>query len=442
MAIAFSIIERKRENSKGRIKKSFAVRFYEKGNKDNKKLVSVNTLKEWLNVTQLITRRSEVRKLATIALEKGYKPLKKLEKDTSIILDDYLVDFWDYDTSEYIATKIKFNSKSITRSTAKRNIELIKHHVIESETNPLDSDGNRIGYYLPPGLKAEELTVRHVNALANSILCDRKLSPKTFNNVLAAINPPLKELVRQDIIPFNPLDKIKKPTIDARETSVDAFTADEIERICNCIMDNIYTRNGIEWINHAFVIITAAATGMRQGEVLSLQPKSIEMIEDTNYAAIHVVRTHNDDDGFKLPKNGKMRWTYCDKRLGELLIAMQPDPEGLIFKGHCHTQDDILGTKGLRTSLDDILNLLSISRTDGMKLQFHSLRHYANTELNNRASSDVADKLLGHSTSAMNDRYNHPDINTMKAYSASYGSLIPESTLLKIEEYNKKEYQK
>ncbi len=442
MPIAFSVIERKRPNSKGTLKKQFYVRFYEKGNKENKKLVSINTIKEFLNVTQLITRRSEVKKYATIALEKGYKPLDKLNSETRIVLDDYLVEFWDFDTSEYITTKNKFKPNSVTKSTAKRNMELIKHHVILSDTNPIDSDGNKIGVYLPAGLKADELTVRHLDALAQSILFDRKLAPKTFNNVLAAINPALKELVRKDIIPFNPLDKVKKPTTSASETTIDAFTAEEIERICNCIMDNIDTKNGKEWLNHAFVIITAAATGMRQGEIISLQPKSIEMIEGTDYAAIHVERSHNEDDGFKLPKNGKMRWTYCDKRLAKLLIAMQPDTEGLIFKGHCNTKDDILGTKGLRKTLNDIINLLSISRNNGMRLEFHSLRHYVNTELNNRTSSDTVNKLLGHRTTSMNDRYNHPDINTMKAYSAICGSLLPESVLKRIEEYYHRKYDK
>ncbi len=440
MPIIFSVIERKRENARGTMKRSFYVRFYESRNKENKKLVSVNTILNYLGVSQLVTRRSDVRKLATLALERGYMPLSREKTDKGIILDEYLPAFWDYDTSEYIITKNAFKPNSITRSSTERNKDLIRRHVIISESNPLDTDGNRIGYFLPRGLRADELTVSHIDKLQQSILFERKLSPKTFKNILAALNPPLKELVRKDIIKSNPIDRVTKPSIGASETDVDPFTADEVDKICNCIMDNIRGNNGVEWLNQAFVMITAAATGMRQGEILALQPKSIEMIEGTDYAAIHVVRTYNKDDGFKPPKNGKPRWTYCDKRLAKVLIALQSNPDGLVFTGHCNTKDNILGTKGLRERLDDILNLFSISRDDEKRLVFHSFRHYANTEFNNRGGSDIANTIIGHSASVMNDRYNHPDINTMKAYSAVCGSLIPESVLVKIDEYYKDEY--
>ena len=440
MIILLSVIERKRENARGTRKKSFYVRFYEKGNKENRKLVSINTICEFLGTSQLVTRRSEVRRLANLALENGYAPLASDKPDAGIILDNYLVSFWDFDTSEYITTRNAFNHNAITRSSAERNIELIKRHVIISETNPTDSDGNKIGYFLPVGLKADELTVSHLDSLQQSILHERNLSPKTFMNILAALNPPLKELVRKDIIKSNPVDRVTKPSIDARDTNIDAFTYDEVERICNCIMDNIYGNNGIEWTNQAFAMITAAATGMRQMEILSLQPKSIAMIEGTQYAGIHIDRAYNERDGFKLPKSRKDRWTYCDKRLAKLLIALQPDPDDLIFKGHLKTKDNILGPKGLRERLDDILSMLSITRNNDKHLVFYSFRHYCNTELNNRGGSDIADSIIGHSKSTMNDRYNHPDINTMKAYSAVCGSLIPESVLAKIEDYYNLEY--
>ena len=438
MAIRFSILKRKRKNAKGKIKIYLCVKFIDNENPANVAQYSVNTIANYLKMTRPITTKNDARYCTYDALKEGFSPFHTND-NKDYVLADYFLSFWDYDNSQYIKERNMLSDNPIKRSSAKKNIQLIKSHIILSESNKF-KDGQRVGYYLPEGLKATELTVDHLDKLKQSICIEKGLSTKTFNNILSAINPPIEELVRKDIIKSNPIDRIIKPRISNKQSSYDAFSKEEIESICNYLLDNIHSVNGPEAINQTFVILTAIATGMRQAEIFALQPKNIYMIEDSDFAAIHVERAYNKEDGFKLPKSEKDRWTYCDNRLAKVLLALQPDPEGLIFEGHLDTKDDILGAKGLRTRLYTTLDELGINRNN-RQLVFHSFRHYANTELNNRGGSDIANTIIGHeSSSLMNDRYNHPDINTMKKFSSICGSLIPESALVKIEEFYTLEY--
>lgn len=439
----FHVCNITKENAKGKKYKVKVIEFYESGEYTKRKRVRPNTLCKFLGEhPEIYTSKKDIERLTYMALEKGYSPFgeKSNDVDNDPILSDYLLSFWDYDNSPYIKERNLLSSDTITRSSAKKNIQLIKSHIILSDSNKF-KDGQRIGYYLPEGLRATELTVNHLDKLKESIIFEKELSPKTFKNILSAINPPLEELVRKEIINSNPLDRVIKPKINNKKSSYDAFSKEEIESICNYLLDNIYSVNGREVINQTFVILTAIATGMRQAEILALQPKNIVMLEDSDFAAIYIERAYNKYDGFKSPKSEIDRWTYCDKRLAKVLLALQPDPDGLIFKGHLNTQDEILGSKGLRSRLYNALSELGIKRDD-QKLVFHSFRHYANTELNVRGGSDIANTIIGHeSTSAMNDRYNHPDANTMREFSSKCGSLLPESALIKIDEFYNLEFK-
>lgn len=390
------------------------------------KQISLKTLSDFLD-TAVPINKTEATIIANRAIEQGFNPFKEEE---AMLLPPYLENFWDFDNSDYLKTITALNKNSITRGTAIKNLAIIRQHIIESNYNTKDADGNTIGYYLPANLKVTELSIEHIDKLQKSLLLTKHLNPKTVTNIFCALSTPLNELVRRRIIPFNPIKNMIKSTANARLTTRDAFTEEEVEKICLYVLDNLDKFNGSVWLKQAFLIITAPATGMRYGELIALQPKNIHMIKGTNFAGIYVERAYTDHDGFKLPKNGKTRWTYCDKRLAEVLILMQKNSEALVFAGEDSPYKP-LGDGPFHRRFTKMLKDLNIERED-KDLVFHSLRHYTNTKINDLGYPDIANAILGHSSSAMNDRYNHSTIKTVESYAKQCGSLIPESILSRL----------
>ena len=392
------------------------------------KQTSLKTLSDFLK-TPYPCSKTEATIIASKAIEQGFSPFNEI--DDTPILSTYLENFWDYEHSDYLKTITAMNKNSITKGTAIKNLAIIRQHIIESNYNTKDETGNIIGYYLPSDLKVTELSVEHIDKLQKSLLLIKHLNPKTVDNIFSALSTPLNNLVRKRIIPFNPIKSMIKASSNSRLTSRDAFTEEEVEKLCLYILDNLDKMNGSVWIKQAFLIITAPATGMRYGELTALQPKNIHMIEGTNFAGIYVERTYTDHDGFKLPKNGKPRWTYCDKRLAKVLLLMQENPEALIFAGE-DSPNKPIGDGPFHRRFTKMLKDLNIERED-KDLVFHSLRHYTNTKINDLGYPDIANAILGHSSSSMNDRYNHSTIKTVESYAKQCGSLIPETILARLE---------
>lgn len=266
-----------------------------------------------------------------------------------------------------------------------------------------------------------------------------KLSPKTVKNILNALNVPLNELVMDGVIIQNPMTRVRPICISQTETNVDALTDKEVEELCLRTVQMMASH--LLWNRHGLAILVASATGMRQAEVLSLRPSKIRPIEGTDYCSVEISTAYNDADGFKAPKNGRKRFTIIDKRLAELIKVIQPDSQSLIFGRMDGAPSKPMDDGPLRRNFNKIIQKLTdeglIDQRDGdLRIVFHSLRHYANTEINYRAGQDIANSILGHSGGdVMNSRYSHLTERASKIYSEKVKSLLPESVLEAIEEY-------
>lgn len=330
--------------------------------------------------------------------------------------------FWDYDKSEYILTKKEETGKTISKATAQKNLQNLLVHVFESEFNKKDKNGKSVGsYYLPADITAQELTKEKIEDIKKSMLRAEKLSPKTVKNILNALNVPLNELVMDGVILQNPMTRVRPICISQTETNVDALTDKEVEELCLRTVQMMASH--LLWNRHGLAILVASATGMRQAEVLSLRPSKIRPIEGTDYCSVEISTAYNDADGFKAPKNGRKRFTIIDKRLAELIHVIQPDSQSLIFGRMDGDPSKPMDDGPLRRNFNKIIQELTDEgligqRDEDLRIVFHSLRHYANTEINYRAGQDGANSILGHSGGdVMNSRYSHFTERASKIYS-------------------------
>ena len=306
---AYTIYKRKRElKSSNKGKKRYSYKFYVEfkdpvtqkyGNH-----ISVESLKKKLNLPGYkVTAKPEAEKIVKLAIDKGLTPIKEV---IDVNVSDYFKSFWDYDNSTYIKLK---NAKAgkrtgVTQYTAKRNASrILQHIVIDDANNDFDRKGNRIGYYLPKELMASELTANHIKKLEESVILTKKLSLKTWLNILSAISVPIKEMVREGYIKKNPLDSYDRDSVPQTESNLRALTEDEVTKISNHIIETFHEKEGPMWKKQAFAILLASATGMRQGEILVLKKDDIIIDDGENYAIIRVDEAYAQIDGIKTTKS-------------------------------------------------------------------------------------------------------------------------------------------
>lgn len=439
--LSYYLIERVKKNT-GKKKSTFIIVRFINNSTGERKEVTLTKLRKLIGDKKrfMPSNTLEINRIVDTAIEMGVAPFSNNIKHNDTSLLDYIKDFWNYDTSEYILTKKEETGKTISKATAEKNFHNLLVHVFESEFNKKDQNGKLVGsYYLPKDITAQELTKEKIEAVKKSMLRAEMLSPKTVKNVLNALNVPLNELVRDGVILQNPMLRVRPICINQSETNVDALTDNEVEQLCLRTIHLMASH--LLWNRHGLAILIAAATGMRQAEVLSLRPSKIRPIEGTDYCSVEISTAYNDADGFKAPKNGRKRFTIIDKRLAELIHVIQPNIQSLIFERMDGDSSKPMDDGPLRRNFNKIIKNLTdeglIDKRDGdLRIVFHSLRHYANTEINYRAGQDVANSILGHSGGdVMNSRYSHITERASKIYSEKVKSLLSESVLKDVAEY-------
>ena len=439
--LSYYLIERVKKNT-GKKKSTFIIVRFINNSTGERKDVTLTKLRKLIGDKKrfMPSNTLEINRIVDTAIEMGVAPFSDSIKQNDTSLLNYIKDFWNYDTSEYILTKKEETGKTISKATAHKNLQNLLVHVFESEFNKKDKDGKRVGsYYLPAGITAQELTKEKIEDIKKSMLRAEKLSPKTVKNILNALNVPLNELVRDGIIIQNPMKRVRPICISQTDTNIDALTDGEVEALCLRVIWMMESH--LLWNKHGLAILIAAATGMRQAEVLSLRPSKIRPIEGTDYCSVEISAAYNDADTFKKPKNGKTRFTFIERRIADLIKVIQPDSQSLIFGRMDGDPSKPMDDGPLRRNFNKIVQKLTdeglIEQREGdLRIVFHSLRHFANTEINLRADKDVANSILGHSGGdVMNSRYSHLTERASKIYSEKVKSLLPESVLEAIQEY-------
>ncbi len=243
--------------------------------------------------------------------------------------------------------------------------------------------------------KRDDLCLRHLN----SFFKDKKLSEITVGNIdeykeyrlqfvkPATVNRELEVLrhlfnlaeKRNKFFSKNPVSKAGLIKVNNKQERIITIE-EEISLLNN---SNYYLRN---------IIICALNTGMRKGEIISLEWNNIDL--KNNVITLKHTNTKSKKDR-KIPINSVMR-----KLLLELKI--QRDGNEYVFLNSDrkpYTRQDSLN----RT----FQNALRKSEIEG--LRFHDLRHTCATRMIENGANIVAVKeILGHSSLDMTMRYAHP----------------------------------
>lgn len=210
------------------------------------------------------------------------------------------------------------------------------------------------------------------------------LKTSTVNMDLAALRRALRVAVESGLARANVAEKIKaSPEDDSTEKA--PFTIEEVRKM----LDHSQTNN--EWRG---LITLAAHTGLRMGDVVKLS------------------RAHVDETRLVIrPAKGRKSKKTISIPLSPPALGWMGDKEGMFFPTLSTKSAGTLSTTFRRIMKSSGVPREIIEAGDIVKRRsFHSLRHtFASWLAEADVHSDVRQKLTGHSSSKIHQRYTHHD---------------------------------
>lgn len=368
----------------------------ETGVRLNKK--SVEKLRKELgnHTDKPIKRRDEAVRICQEALEKGIV-FNRQEDQT---LTDYLMQFWDFDTSKYIERKNTLNPGAISRDYAYTRRLLFKKHV-----QPL----------LPAGLKLSQVQMRHLKDVQYRLIKGGNLANATINIAMSTLLIALRDAENEGRIPAGTVKKL--PVLQNKQKDRGILSEDELQQLLGHMQEHC------DWKIYLASTLSVI-TGMRSGELRALTARQIKnglIVVDQAYANL---------GGKKVPKGKRIREVPCPQYLCEQLLALSHtnphlSKETLVFWSR-RTGGPVSSHYFCEKLHEAILasKIMTEDELEARNITFHSFRHMANTMLRGSVDEHLLRLTIGHQSEEMSDIYTHLTERARKAVEIAQATNI------------------
>lgn len=234
--------------------------------------------------------------------------------------------------------------------------------------------------------KIKEMDVQKL--LSVDLLANKKLSTSVINAVLSVLKNSLSIAVRQNVLPINPVEKIKRMT--PCEKAVEAFSIKE-QRLIESYIEK--TKN-----MKLYGIVVCLYTGLRIGELLALTWDDVDMKKKI----IKVDKTTCEKNGVNSPKSKSgIRTVPISSYLLPLIKQLY----------NVRTCKFVIETKGKNTQVRGYQELFArlVKKLGIPYKSFHSLRHtFATRAIESGMNYKTLSVLMGHSNAMITiNRYAH-----------------------------------
>ncbi|MCL1864585.1 MAG: tyrosine-type recombinase/integrase [Spirochaetes bacterium] len=308
------------------------------------------------------------------------------ETKAAINLIEFLLNFWDYDSSPFVKEKLRKNH-SIHRQYC---------YVME----------NRIKKYWQPYFQKKllgELTKQDLETFIDYI-ATKQISALTKNNIINAGKQAIKwaynkEYIDKDITTGVVLfsGKSKERQILSPETAMALF--------------KVKWKDKRTWLGN----LLASVTGLRLGEIQALQ------IQDIGKDQLYIRHSFNKRDNLKVTKNTESRIVelpFPDIIQNLLLLASEnphgAKPDSFVFwdkKSSSKPADSLLFLRHLK----ETLIATGMSEESASVYTFHGWRHYFVVYMKDRISDKLLQDQTGHKTIQMLNHYADHRLESDKA---------------------------
>ena len=317
--------------------------------------------------------KTPVTKNTAPALPDGEKPVYLIET---------LMNFWDFENSEYVKKRIA-RGYDIKQRNCKEKLGIVKRYWVN---------------YFDKTHTVQSLTSRELDDFLMYLRTEKGLSADTVNKTMTAGNMPFEFLVKEGLIKANPMVGVERFKVTARKRGIPTET--EMKQLIALDWN---------WTDSAYKLAfkVAALFGLRAGEISGLQVCDVDAVADLLY----IRHSWNDVDKLKDTKNGDDRTIPIEHVVAlELLANARRNPE-YSDTSYVFWSPKISGQPMWPSSFEDdfyrAMREIGISEEQRKErnIVFHSLRHFCATQIAQRASLEIAMKILGHRTEEMTRLY-------------------------------------
>ena len=278
-----------------------------------------------------------------------------------------------------------------------------------------------VNNFIIPHLGQTELskiTPRQIQTLYNDLKSSNRLSDENIRKIHTIINNSLNKAFKWEMIVRNPAALVEVPQVAKKE--IDVWNEEEIHRFLSFAKDSRYYA--------AFLL--ALTTGMRQGEILGLRWKDIDVENRT----ISVVQTLSHKGqilsaGAKTAA-GNRKISIDENTLNQLLSLKLKYKEEKMANRPIYQDYDLV----IRTSIGTPVsprNLLRsfysiIEKAQVRKIRFHDLRHtHASLLLKQGVNPKIVAERLGHANVKITlDTYSHLLPDLQKETADEFGKIF------------------
>ena len=314
----------------------------------------------------------EINKAVKIPMHKPHTP--------GIPLSSFLLNFWDYEKSEFIKRYIAHGHNMTKRHT----------------DNMLSLVRNYWQPYFGDEITVQELDRSTLDDFFFYLNTEKGLKGGTVNKAINCGSRALRYLFENKKIEVNPMTGIER--FNPEELDRGIPTESEVRQLLN-----------VEWSNKAYFLAFKLGIycGLRAGEISGLRVNDLDLDADV----IHVRHSWNDTDGLKLPKNSDVRDLPIDhETLTQLYLMAKENPLfsdiSYVFFSPVKPEQPYWPSyyvDGLYEALEKIG--ISEEQRKERNIVFHSLRHFCATILSQRTDLKTVQAVMGHRTESMSKHY-------------------------------------
>jgi len=272
----------------------------------------------------------------------------------------------------------------------------------------LDAYQRNCDNYIKPALGAvrlSALTTLQIQRFYNSLLVERKLSPKTVRNIHGVFHKALEQAMKLGMIRNNPTALCDLPKVRRKE--IHPMEQQEIEAFLKAI----------EGCKYELLYRVTLFTGMRQGEVLGMTWDCVDFDHDALYVNKQLQKTQKVGGQYVLAptKSGRSRMITVAPSVMTLLKKQKSQQAQMRLLAGAEWKNpwDLVFTNEFGGNLSHFTvykTFKEIVRSVGLEQgRFHDLRHsYAVVSLESGDDIKTVQTNLGHATASFTlDVYGH-----------------------------------
>lgn len=326
--------------------------------------------------------QNEIRKADAETLMLAIQELKKRgiikavvfkDSESSVLASQFLLDFWTWEKSPYVAEKKRKNHSIGKKHCSKqyRNVKRYWVNFLQDKT---------LG----------EITKKDINSFVD-IIANLEKSFCGKNDIIRAGTTAFKWAKTNGLIDADLFSNII--FFSGKNTQREILTPELTEAVFSTAWNNERAK---------LANLLSMCTGLRAGEIQALR------LKDLGKDRLYINHSWNSLEGLKSTKNGETRTVYLPfpqiiNALKELAEA-NPYKQGLDgFVFWASIPDKPMEAKTWLLELRQALKNIGVEEAE--KYTFHSWRHYYSSYMIERVNQKILQKQTGHKTMAMLEHY-------------------------------------